>query len=174
MKILLLGAGNSRKIRLQHSDEQRVAEIVTLDFDPNCKPDVWHDLNYMPLPFKDNEFDQIHAYEVLEHIGRQGEWKKFFEEFSEYWRVLKPGGRLCGTSPSVGSRWLWGDPGHTRVISPECFVFLSQAEYKKQVGHTPITDYRHIYSADFEPLWLKDDGESFSFILEAMKGNTDG
>lgn len=170
MKALLIGAGNSRTLHLAPlGTEGVVREITTLDVDPLCKPDVWHDLNYGPMPFSDDCFDEIHAYEVLEHIGKQGDWRSFFREFEDYWRVLKPGGILVGSCPKLGSRWAWGDPGHTRVLQRETFVFLSQPEYTEQVGKTSLTDYRSIYSADFDLVHSDESGESYFFGLKAVK-----
>jgi hypothetical protein len=117
----------------------------------------------------DNTFDEIHAYEVLEHIGQQGDYITFFAQFSEFWRILKPGGLFFATCPSVTSRWAWGDPSHTRVIQPETLVFLSQKEYTKQVGVTAMSDFRHIYTADFDVLMSHDDGEIHRFVMRAIK-----
>ena len=51
------------------------------------------------LPFKDNSFDIIAAFDVLEHIeddlGALNEWR----------RVLKPGGAVVLTVPAY--QWLW-------------------------------------------------------------------
>jgi hypothetical protein len=126
------------------------------------------DLEQLPLPFQDDAFNEIHAYEVLEHTGRQGDWRFFFAQFSEFWRILRPGGVLVGTSPG-GGPWVWGDPGHTRAISPECFVFLNQQEYQHQVGVTPMSDYRSVYQADFETVVADVRDNVFGFILRAQK-----
>ena len=42
---------------------------VTLDINPEHKPDVVHDLNITPLPFKDNQFKEIICHHVLEHLN---------------------------------------------------------------------------------------------------------
>ena len=166
---LLLGAGNSRQKLLGLPGRADWSNLTTLDVDPDCKPDVLHDLNILTLPFEYNSFDEIHAYEVLEHIGRQGDWRGFLAEFSEYWRILKPGGFLAGSCPSLESRWLWGDPGHTRAISQETLIFLSQRQYEAQVGKTPMTDYRALYKADFELVHSQVQGERYFFMLKAIK-----
>jgi len=165
---LLIGCGNRREKVLHRPGREEWTELVTLDIDPAAKPDVVHDLDVLPYPFADNTFDEIHASEVLEHCGRQGDWRFFFGQFAEFWRILKPGGVLCASCPSVTSRWAWGDPGHTRVIQPESLTFLSQAQYA-QVGKTAMTDYRHAYAADLVVLFKDDDGESFRFVLGAVK-----
>jgi hypothetical protein len=73
----------------------------------------------------------------------------FFEEWSEWYRMLKPDGVLCGISPRWDSAWAWGDPGHTRIVGPECMTYLNQEEYTNQVGKSPMTDYRFVWKGDF-------------------------
>jgi SAM-dependent methyltransferase len=190
---LLIGCGNRRDVRIagrvRYAVRSQWARLVTADIDARCDPDLLIDLNTPPWfdlrginahlanpdvfdtagTLRGDLFDEVHAYEVLEHLGRQGDAPAFFATFAECWRVLKPGGLLCATVPSARSRWLWGDPGHTRAVLPESLTFLIQSEYAQQVGRTPMSDYRDVYRADFEPVDASDDGETFAFILRAVK-----
>jgi SAM-dependent methyltransferase len=166
---LLLGAGSRRVKQLTWGGRAEWSALTTLDINADHKPDVVHDLTVLPLPFADDTFDEIHAYEVLEHTGQQGDWRFFFAQFSEFWRILKPDGVLLGTSPAPGSAWEFGDPGHTRVMSVEAMTFLVQRQYTAQVGVTPMTDYRFVYKADFEPRLLHVEGGQFSYIMQAQK-----
>jgi SAM-dependent methyltransferase len=166
---LLIGCGNSRLKKLKLSPDDDWTDLTTMDHDPNCGADVVHDLDDTPWPFADSSFDECHAYEVLEHVGAQGDYKAFFRHFGEIYRVLKPNGLLAATCPSWKSIWAWGDPSHTRIISPASICFLSQAEYDKQVGSNAMTDFRWLYRADFEPVHVEDDGERFTFGLRAVK-----
>lgn len=168
MAELLIGCG-SRRNRIVGNPGFPWGELVTLDHNSDHKPDVVHDLEVLPLPFPDERFDEIHAYEVLEHTGAQGNWRFFFAQFADFWRLLKPGGLLCGTCPAHGSRWMWGDPSHRRVIMPESFVFLDQGQYIEQVGKTPMSDFRHVYQADFRLAWKHEDADTFAFALQAVK-----
>jgi len=180
---LLAGCGNSRvkKINLSILPEGWT-NLITLDYDETCKPDVVHDLNSCPYPFDDDMFDEVHCYEVLEHLGKQGDYRAYFEHFSEIWRILKPGGVLVATVPMWDSLWAWGDPSHTRIINQGSLVFLNQEEYKKQIGKNAMTDFRHCYRADFDIILLggSDDtgkvveldratGDTFAFALQAVK-----
>lgn len=144
-------------------------DLVTIDHDPNCGADVIHDLDQYPWPFEDNSFDACHAYCVLEHLGRQGDYKSFFAVFAEIYRILKPDGHLFALVPSRNDKWAWGDPSHTRIIQPESLVFLSQQQYKEQVGKTPMTDFRWLWKGDFEVAGLNDNGADFYFALKAHK-----
>jgi SAM-dependent methyltransferase len=143
--------------------------LTTVDNNPAHFPDKIIDLNYLDWPLESSFFDEVHAYEVLEHLGRQGDVGSFFNTFYEIWRVLKPGGILAATVPRWDSMWAWGDPSHTRVISLGSLVFLSQAEYKKQVGKTAMSDFRHMWKGNFEYVWSRDNGEIFEFKLRAVK-----
>lgn len=166
---LLIGCGNSAVKRLSCPGHTEWSGLIRIDIDKRCDPDIVHDANDAPYPFESNQFDEIHAYEVLEHLGQQGDYVGFFSLFSEFWRILKPGGMLMATVPSTASMWAWGDPGHTRIISLGTLSFLSQSEYARQVGKTNMTDYRRIYRADFDVIYSDDDGDTLKFVLKANK-----
>ena len=168
---LLIGCGNSRKkaVTFEGIPSEWSKDLITLDCDESCNPHIVHDLNHFPYPFDSDMFDEIHAYEVLEHCGKQGDWRFFFDQFSELHRILKPGGWMIGSCPNWDSVWAWSDPGHTRIISPQMLTFLSQAEYTKQVGINPMTDYRFCYEADFEMWAVKEEEHNFGFVMRAIK-----
>lgn len=173
-KELVIGCGNNMVRSIQMDGVTEYQNPVTLDIDPNCKPDVLWDLEKLPLPFKDNEFDEIHAYEVLEHTGQQGDYKFFFDQFIDFWRILKPGGLFCATVPVWNHLGAWGDPSHKRIINEMTLVFLSQKEYEAQVGVTPMSDYRYMYKADFDIIYANSTRDRFNFALKAIKGECDG
>lgn len=166
---LLVGCGRRREKLIYEPGNKEWKNLVTLDINPDHKPDVLWNLEHMPLPFEDNMFDEIHAYEVLEHLGSQGNYHFFFIEWSEYWRILKPGGKFFGTVPSKDSVWALGDPSHTRIITPENWVFLHQPSYDAGVGKTPMSDFRYIYKADFDTELLQVDKNTHWFTHKAIK-----
>lgn len=165
-----MGCGSSREKKLAWPDRRSWSGLVTLDFAETHNPDIVHDISN-PLPFPDNYADEIHAYEVMEHVGTQGDFRFFFRQFEDIWRVLKPGGCFFATSPHWSSPWAWMDPGHTRVFGPEVITFLDRTEYAEQVGKTPMSDYRFCYAGDFEPVHMQIDQstKTFIYILRAHK-----
>lgn len=184
VRSLLLGCGSSRMrhFRLPGDPQNPLdwgGELVTLDNNRDHNPDVVYDLEdigfvkargMMPgMPFDDNDFDRIDAYEVLEHVGRQGDYHTLFRQFTEFWRILKPGGHFCATTPSYRSPWAWGDPSHTRVFTSGTLVFLNQEEYKRQVGKTAMSDFRHVYRADFDIVSVDETDDHLRFVLQAVK-----
>lgn len=185
---LLLGCGRSRDRRMVPPGRDPAWQgLVTLDENPAVKPDLLCDLAQLPWwvrdfrgafdaleheRLKDSYFDEIHAYEVLEHIGAQGDAATLFAQFTEIWRALRPGGYFCATVPSRYSGWLWGDPSHWRAIVPQTLAFLDQAEYVKQCDSprpTSMSDFRGIYKADFQVADQAENREQFMFVLRAVK-----
>lgn len=169
--------------------EQRWHQVVSVDLNRNCKPDYVMDLEkgletaQQPIghdaelfksigdvywQLKDSVFAEVHAYEVLEHLGHQGDATTFFGDFDELWRVLRPGGWLCATVPSRYSAWYWGDPGHRRALPPQCLQFLCRTNYAG-LGRSQMSDYRPLFVGDWDVVHSFDNDETHSFILQAVK-----
>jgi hypothetical protein len=103
-------------------------------------------------------------------MGQFGDWRFFLGQFADFWRILKPGGLFFATTPDPSSPWAFGDPGHTRLIPRGALTFLDQSEYERQVGVTPMTDYRHWYKGDLRCLYSEvDEGLTHKFVLQAYK-----
>ena len=66
---------------------------VGLEYNEKFQPDVVGDLR--DTPFEDEEFDSILNNQVLEHIDDT------HRVFSEFRRILKPGGHVCITVPFI-------------------------------------------------------------------------
>jgi len=152
---LLLGAGHSRqkKVALSSAPDW-LGTLTTLDISLRCGSDVVWDLECRPLPFPDATFDELAAYDVLEHIGRQGDWRGWFDEMAEYHRILKPGGRFGIIVPIGGDAF--ADPGHTRFFSANYFGFLNQEFYRSnlEIGN-PVTDYRWYWKLNFDFVFIE-------------------
>jgi len=168
---LLIGCGSNRIKRLTIDGTDAFTNLTTLDYNADHNPDIVWDLMHpdvLPASMEDDSFDEIHAYEVLEHLGTQGDYKLFFKQFSEFWRVLKPNGFFMAKFPSRHSEWACGDPSHTRILQVENFFFLCQPNYD-EVGTTAMSDFRNIYQADFDMVYAIDDKDTVLIILKAIK-----
>lgn len=152
MKALILGCGYSRDKRMKFEASKTIGkgspdvdfrkyDLVAHDINPKVKPDIIHDLEEFPYPWDDEEFDEIHAYEVLEHTGTQGDGEFFFKQMNELWRILKVGGYLMITVPSWDSLEQWAIPDHKRALPPQLFHFCSRDYVMKNRRKAMHGDY---------------------------------
>lgn len=190
MSELLLGCGYQRtKFVVPPGGSAIWDGLVTLDSNKKCDPDILANIDYMRggrwrvkewVPYADpcielktyqlkkDYFKEVHAYEVLEHLGNQGHVPSFFHTFNNIYRILCDGGFLCATVPSRFSPWLWGDPGHRRVIYKESLAFVNKKNYE-QIGITTFSDYSDEMDCDFRIIKSEDDKTFHTFILQALK-----
>jgi SAM-dependent methyltransferase len=167
---LLIGCGVDHRKKLYPQSEGAVwkGELVKIDMNPTCGADVVWDMEKRPLPFGDAEFDEIHAYDCLEHWGRQGDWRGWFDEMAEYHRLLKPGGKMSIVVP-MGADY-FADPGHTRFFEPNYFRFLNQAWYDECLAKKmPMTDYRWYWKLDFKIEDLQEIGKPIHHLAAVLR-----
>jgi SAM-dependent methyltransferase len=174
---LLLGCGHSREKKIIWDGKREwEGELTTLDMNPDCGADIVMDYDNLgrrswrhplgkQLPFADNTFDEMGAFDTLEHVGRQGDWKGYFLEFGEYHRILKPGGLFYIIVPIMEDAL--ADPGHTRFFQLNYFGFLSQHFYEvNKELHTSGTGYQWFWKKDFDVLYLdKSSGHHIAAVL---------
>ena len=83
------------------------------------------DLNSQPLPFPDDNFDFITAFDFIEHVPRilwSGKTRyPFVELMSEINRTLKVGGIFFSRTPAYHSKQAFQDPTHVNIITEDTF-----------------------------------------------------
>lgn len=72
--------------------------------------DVVHDIENLPLPFRDEEFDGILYQDVLEHV-------KYIPVLCDLHRILKKGGKLIVRVLHFTSKLNFIDPTHKNLFS---------------------------------------------------------
>jgi SAM-dependent methyltransferase len=178
-RYLLLGCGSEhgKRFRFEAKPGQGAGspeagfdgELVKCDIDPDLGPDVVWNLDDLPYPWADNEFDEIHAYEVLEHCGTQGDGKFFFGQFAEFWRILKPSGYICISVPRWDSEQAWGVPDHKRVLPLNVFGFLNPGYYEN-LGKPGFADYRKwLGNTNFQGFAAQMTDDNLHLVLRAEK-----
>jgi SAM-dependent methyltransferase len=103
-----------------------------------------------PIPFADNFFDSVSAYDFLEHVPRimptadgRSTRAPFIELMNEIWRVLQPGGLFYGQTPGYPHQAAFQDPTHVNFITHDTHHYFARPQ---------LTARMYGYIGDFEVL----------------------
>lgn len=96
------------------------------DLDNNVKS---VDLNINPIPFSDETFDYITAFDFIEHVPRVIYAPDcrfpFVQLMNEVWRTLKANGIFFSHTPAYPFRTAFSDPTHVNYITEETFQYFN-------------------------------------------------
>lgn len=115
------------------------------------------------LPFQNNSFDIVTAFDTLEHV------KSDRLALKEFYRVLRPGGFILITVPALPLIWSSHDIAHRH------FRRYNQSDIKKKVEEAKLKPARitYINSLLFLPAFLFRLSIGFFNKLGIFKGHTD-
>jgi predicted SAM-dependent methyltransferase len=124
-----------------------------------------------PYPFKDNSFDEIDAFHVIEHLDNPEDAMK------EFYRILKPGGRLHIKVPHYAKAldWNFRHKKHFSTSAIDEFVHedtqsevslekpfkLISATRRLRALHLDVGGIKGSYYFDCLPIW-----DSIDWIVE--------
>ena len=84
-----------------------------------------------PIPFEDNYFDAVSAFDFIEHVPRvvvdgSGSTRfPFIDLMNEIWRVLKPGGVFYALTPAYPRPEAFQDPTHVNIITDRTHEYFT-------------------------------------------------
>jgi SAM-dependent methyltransferase len=93
-----------------------------------------------PIPFEDNSFDYVTAYDFIEHIprvialydnslGTNYVINPFVKLMNEIWRVLKHDGIFFSRTPAFPHPEAFQDPTHVNIITTDTFPLYFNDHY---------------------------------------------
>lgn len=109
MKTLHLGCGN-----------KKLKGSIGLDIVNLPSVDVVYDLNLIPWPFKENNFDEVFAPHVIEHLSST------VKTMEEIWRVSKDGAQVIIRVPHFSSPNAYVDPTHLRFFAIDTMNYFTE------------------------------------------------
>ena len=173
-KYLILGCGTLIEKRISvppfgdhpgSPEKDFIGQTTTVDHLPAVNADICADLNDLPYDWVgDEEYDEIHAYEILEHCGTQGDADFFFGQFNEFWRILKPNGLMMLSVPMWTNSIAFGVPDHKRVMPACLFQFLFESYYDN-LGNPGFGDYRSFIKGYWRCFWGKESESRLELVL---------
>ncbi len=104
--------------------------------------DVRHDLDNYPWPFEDNQFEEVYANSVIEHI------EDLLSCFGELHRILKPNGIFKGGVSWYNYGGAFGDPTHKQFFTKTTFDYLTG---KSEYSYIETTGVWEIVKLEFTP-----------------------
>ncbi len=127
-RIALLSKSDCDFLNLGCGNDYREG-FINLDIG-NCRKDIEHDLEDLPLPFLDNSFSYILLQQVIEHIKREN-FPVFIKELH---RISKPNSIIDITSPYYKSKNAFTDFTHKNFMTEDSFGYFDPSHSLRSLG----------------------------------------
>ena len=140
-----------------------ILEMINVDSDPKCNPDILHDLN-TKLPFDDDSIEGVYTSHVIEHV------EDIFAYMYEIWRICKDGAEVHIIAPHYIDWYSSIQPSHKRFIRPAYFETWDPA-FVSRFPSTSMNYETDTKGAEFTQLnegFMNEQRELF-FVLKVIK-----
>ena len=97
------------------SGNKKYEGFLNLDKFNYFQPDIVHDLEIVPYPFKDDEVEEIKMIHILEHIGKDSD--TFINIMKEIYRICCNNAKIDIVVPHPRNDDFLADPTHVRPIT---------------------------------------------------------
>lgn len=122
--------------------KKKLPQHLNVDREPSVKPDLIHDLNVYPYPLPEGFFEEIHAYDVVEHL------ENLVLFMREVWRLAQPKARVFITTPHFSCANAYTDPTHVRQLGYFSFDYFTADQQWNYYGSQGFEiTHRHIVFA---------------------------
>jgi SAM-dependent methyltransferase len=128
-----LGCGSKPRNPYGRSEVCAVDVVLPAGIDPDHFKRA--NLSVAPIPWPDDWFDSVSAYDFLEHVPRilptadgRGTRFPFIELMDEIHRVLRPGGRFYAVTPAWPRAEAMVDPTHVNFITEKTHRYFCEGD----------------------------------------------
>lgn len=97
---------------------------INLDISALPGVDVVFDIQNLPLPFADGQFDEVLCQDILEHV-------EYIPILRDIYRIMKKGGKLSIRVPHFTSKHNFIDPTHKKMFSINTFDFFVENSFQQ-------------------------------------------
>jgi SAM-dependent methyltransferase len=98
----------------------KYAGSIGIDRNPASRADVIVELDRFPYPFRDQSFDQVRAIHVIEHVS------DVVRTMEEFFRLVRPGGRIVIVTPHYTDFSSFCDPTHRWHLNSFSFRYFGE------------------------------------------------
>ena len=142
-----------------------------IDIAPSQIPNVKKsDLVIEPIPYPDNFFNYVTAYDFIEHVPRiiyfNGERiSPFINLMNEIWRVLTPQGIFRAHTPCYPKDEAFTDPTHVNFITQKTVNYFCGGEYTNLSKSYGFNGMFELISQGWDKTW----NYHLVWVLKAVK-----
>jgi SAM-dependent methyltransferase len=150
------------KLNLGCGNDYR-SDYINIDIG-NCRKDVSHDLEVFPYPFAANQFTEILAQHVIEHIDR----RNFVQFMREMHRLLVHNGVMKVSAPYYLSKNAFTDFTHKNFMTEDSFGYFDPEHNLHKLGLVYGIDFKFRVNVELDRERTHPE-VNIHYILEAIK-----